>query len=129
MLTEYLMILGLLLFVLGVISFVSLVFFLIFRERGKERESEGNNNVWLPLWRRLLGTWPTTQACALTGHPSSDPFVHRPALDPLRHTRQGFPSFFLFLKGSYTLEIGTGMSTNPTKFRICFKTIGRHAVG
>ena len=28
---------------------------------------EGNINVWLPLARPLLVTWPTTQACALTG--------------------------------------------------------------
>ena len=45
-----------------------LLFFLrfhlfIFRQREKERER--NINVWLPLVRPLLGTWPTTQACAL----------------------------------------------------------------
>ena len=30
-----------------------------------KREKEGNINVWLPLACPLLGTWPTTQACAL----------------------------------------------------------------
>ena len=40
----------------------------------------------------LLGTWPTTQACALTGNQTSDLFVHRPALNPLSHTSQGWTS-------------------------------------
>ena len=35
------------------------------------------------------GTWPATQACALTGNWTSDPLVRRPALSPLSHTSQG----------------------------------------
>ena len=31
-------------------------------------EEERNINVWLPLMRPLLGTWPATQAHALTGN-------------------------------------------------------------
>ena len=31
----------------------------------KEKEQERNINVWLPLARSLLGTWPATQAYAL----------------------------------------------------------------
>ena len=63
----------------------------IFRERGRqgERERERNINVWLPLARPLLGTWPATEACALTRNPTGDPLVHRPALNPLSHTSQG----------------------------------------
>ena len=38
------------------------------REEGKEKERERNINVWWPLTCPLLGTWPTTQACALTGN-------------------------------------------------------------
>ena len=30
--------------------------------------------MWLPLTRPLLGTWPTTQACALTGNWTSNLF-------------------------------------------------------
>ena len=43
---------------------------LLFLERGKgrEKERERNINVWLPLTCPLLGTWPATQACALTGN-------------------------------------------------------------
>ena len=37
----------------------------------------------------LLGTWLATQACALTGNRTSDPLVHRPALNSLSHTSQG----------------------------------------
>ena len=55
-----------------------------------EKERERNINVWLPLTHPPLGgTWPTTQACALTGNQTSDPLVHRLALNPLSHTSQG----------------------------------------
>ena len=44
-------------------------FIYLFLERGegREKERERNINVWLPLACPLLGTWPVTQACALTG--------------------------------------------------------------
>ena len=58
----------------------------IFREKGgREKEKERNINVWLPLACPLLRTWPMTQECALTGNQTSDPLVHRPALNPLRY--------------------------------------------
>ena len=41
------------------------------------------------LVRPLLGTWPATQARALTGNGTSDPLFFRPALNPLSHTSQG----------------------------------------
>ena len=40
----------------------------IFRERGREGERKGNTDVWLPLQCPLLGTWPATQECTLTGN-------------------------------------------------------------
>ena len=42
----------------------------LFLERGEGREKEGewNINVCLPLAHPLLGTWPATQARALTGN-------------------------------------------------------------
>ena len=42
--------------------------FYLFLERreGKEKEWERNINVWLLLEHLPLGTWPATQACALT---------------------------------------------------------------
>ena len=39
-----------------------------------------------PYW----GTWPATQACALTGNQTSDLLIRKPALNPLSHTSQGF---------------------------------------
>ena len=60
----------------------------LFLERGeeKEKEKERNITVCLPLVCPLLGTWPSTQACALTGNGTSDPLVHRPTLNLLSHT-------------------------------------------
>ena len=42
----------------------------IFRERGegREKERERNISVWLPVMHPLLGAWPATQTCALTGN-------------------------------------------------------------
>ena len=45
--------------------------------------------MWLPLMHPLLGTWPRTQACALTGNRTGNPLVPRLALNPLSHTSQG----------------------------------------
>ena len=67
----------------------------IFRHRGREGERERNINVWLPLECPLLGTWPTTQACALTGNQTSDPLVHRVVLNAQSHTSQGAWGFFV----------------------------------
>ena len=61
----------------------------IARERRREGEKKGNIYVWLPLTCPPLGTWPTTQACALTGNPTSNPLVRRLALKTLSHTFQG----------------------------------------
>ena len=60
-----------------------------------------NINVWLPLARPLLGTWPTTQACALTGNQTCDPMVCRPALNPLSHTSQGSFCLAYFAQCNY----------------------------
>ena len=45
-------------------------FIYLFLERGERREKEREKNihVWLPLMCPPLGTWPATQACALTGN-------------------------------------------------------------
>ena len=59
------------------------------RREGGEKERERNINVWLPLMRPPLGTWPATQACALTGNRTCNPLVCRLALHPLSHTSGG----------------------------------------
>ena len=65
------------------------IYLFLDREEGREKESERNINVWLPFTHPLRGTWPTTQACALTGNQTGDPLVRRLALNPLSHTSQG----------------------------------------
>ena len=67
-------------------------FIYLFLQRGEgkgRRKKERNINVWLPLAHPMLGTWPATQACALTGDQTRDPLVHSPELNPLSHSSQG----------------------------------------
>ena len=65
------------------------------REEGKEKERERNVNVWLPLVCPLLGAWPATQACALTGNQTGYTLVLRPVLHSLSHTSQGWRLSFM----------------------------------
>ena len=58
--------------------FKGFIYLFLERGEGREKERERNINVWLPLTWPPLGTWPTTQACALTGNQTSDPLVHSP---------------------------------------------------
>ena len=55
----------------------------------KGRKREKNINVRLPLTHPAPGTWPTTQAYALTGNRTGDPSVHWLMLNTLRHTSHG----------------------------------------
>ena len=75
-------------------NFYFILFYFLERGEGREKERERYINVRLPLMHPLLGTWPATLACALTGSWTSDPLVHRLVLNPLSHTSQG-PFFFL----------------------------------
>ena len=54
--------------------------------------------MWLLLACSLLGAWPATQACALTGNRIGGPLVRRPVLNPLSHTSQGLPVHSLLVK-------------------------------
>ena len=76
--------------------------FVYFREKERKGERERNINVWLPLTQPQPGTWPATQACALTGNQTGDPLVHRPVLNPLSHTIQGM-SFKLLARNYITI--------------------------
>ena len=56
---------------------------------GREAERARNIMCGCLLHVPPLGTWPATQACALTGNRTRDPLLCRPALNPLSHTNQG----------------------------------------
>ena len=72
----------------------------IFREREREGEREGEKHqcVLVFFMHPLLGTWPTTWACALTGNRTGNPLGHRPTLNPLSYTSQGYKNI---LKDEY----------------------------
>ena len=81
------------------------ILFIYFLERGERREKEREINiiVWeitsigCLLHAHNWGTWPATQACALTGTWTCDLLVHRSAFNPLSHTSQGRNySFFMW---------------------------------
>ena len=55
----------------------------------------------LPLACPRPGTWPITQACALTGNHTNNLLVHRQAFNPLSHISQGF----LGLKKIYLMNL------------------------
>ena len=57
------------------ILFIYLFIYLEGKGGGKK---EGKISVWLPLLWPSLGTWPATQARALTRSQTSDPLVHSP---------------------------------------------------
>ena len=48
----------------------------------------------MPCARPPLRTWPETQACALTGNRTRDPFLRRPTFNPLSYTSQGSLAIF-----------------------------------
>ena len=65
-------------------------FIYLFLERGEGREKERERNInQLPPTHPPLGTWPATQARALTGNGTSDLPVCGTMLHPLGHTGQG----------------------------------------
>ena len=74
------------------------IYLFIFRQRrrGGEREGEKRQCV-LASHLPILGTWPTTQACALTGNGMGNPLVHRLVLKAMSHTSQGNSLDFILI--------------------------------
>ena len=79
------------------LSFLFSIYLFLEGGEGKEKEGERNVSVWLPLAHSILGTWPATHACALTGNRTSDLLVCSPALNLLSHPSQGY-SLVLYRK-------------------------------
>ena len=50
-----------------------------------------------------LGTQPATQACALTENQTRDPLIHRPTLNPLSHTSQGYITVLILSSIDYAI--------------------------
>ena len=66
-------------------------YLLIFRERGREGEREGEKHQCVVAPQMPpAGDPPATQACASTGNRTSNPPVCRLALSPLSHTSWGY---------------------------------------
>ena len=59
------------------------------------------------------GTWPATQACALTGNGTGDPLVHGLGLNPLSHTSQSVNIFIFILFKVYFPPKGTPQERGP----------------
>ena len=77
------------------VLYFKILFIFIFREKGKEGErEEGKHKCVVASQYPLLGTWPATQACALTGNQTGDPLVPKPVLNPLSRTSQGCMYYF-----------------------------------
>ena len=95
-----------------------------FSERCREGERKGDKHWSVASYiRPLLGTWPTTQAGALTGNQTGNLLGHRPVLNPLSHTNQGEGIFFevFFLQSLYFLQIsfpGWRQSTSESVFHV-----------
>ena len=74
-------------------DFIFIIYFQREGKGGRTRRRETSICVCL-LVCPLLGTWPTTEACALTGNGARDLLVRRLVSYPLDHTSQGtFHSF------------------------------------
>ena len=76
----------------------------IFREMGRKGKRRRETSIWsaretsVPLTRLQPGTWPATQASALTRSQTGKLLVCRTMPNPLSHTNQGnilrFPNYF-----------------------------------
>ena len=69
--------------------FLRILFIYLFERGGKEgRKGEKHRRAreTLTLTRHQPETWPTIQACALTGNQTGDLSTHRPVLNALSHT-------------------------------------------
>ena len=81
-------------------------FLYFWREEGREKEKERNISVWVPPTYPLLGTWPETQARALTGNQTSNTLVRRPMLNPLSHTSHGQRRIFNNVSNIHNVLLG-----------------------
>ena len=105
-------------FFLRLFGFFNLRFYLfIFRGEGREKYQ-----CVVPSHAPPLGTWPATQAWALTRNQTSDPLVRRLALNPLSHTSQGSPSNILIKSGMSDISVISVRSVKKKLYlKLCLK--------
>ena len=78
--------------------FKDFIYSLLDRGEEKKKERERNITVWLPLKCPILGTWPTTQVCALDWKSNWQHFGSQPTLNPVSYTSQGTNYYFFLSK-------------------------------
>ena len=69
------------------IAYIKKFIYLLEKGAGREKEKKRNIN-WLSLAHPQMGTWPTTQACALTRNRTCGLSVCRTTPNPLSRTSQ-----------------------------------------
>ena len=96
--------------------YIFLILFIYFQRERKEGEKEKERNIdhaqeicQLPLPLPLLGTWPTTQACALNGNWRGKLLLYRTTPNQLNHTGQDIilatiSPFLLYWSSWFTKE-------------------------
>ena len=92
--------------------------FYLFLDRGERREKkrERNINMWLPLTCILLGTWPASQACALTENGNHRCF----GLQAGAHSTEPHqPGLFLFFMVIFVLCL-TDLHLRHRIFFLCY---------
>ena len=104
------------------------IYLFLERRKGRKKEREKNVNVWLPFAQPPLGTWPVTQACALTGNWTGEPLVCRLVLNPLSHTSQSYSNFFIPITHLtiQTLEISLYFYCHFLKLDLTFYLSGNY---
>ena len=89
--------------------FKDFIYLFLERGKGREKDSERNMDMWninqLTLACPHPGTWPPTQACALTGNQTRDLSVCGRTPSPVSHTSQGFFNFFQCCFAVFNIKI------------------------
>ena len=88
---------------LRLIFFKRFIYLLLDRGEGRGKEKERNINVWLPLVRPPLSTWPETQARTLTRNQTGEPFGLQAGVQSTEPHQPGhFFSLIIKMNGNFS---------------------------